>query len=110
MSLRAETSEWLFHIKFWDAINVELGSNFGQYEDDTLSLSDAPVVLRELDKLRDNYLRDPTYSQKVVYGWTPDGRDLEFSISGPELRKSIEELRSFVLWAIEQKSDVFCQL
>lgn len=110
LTISAETSEWLFHIKFWDAINRELKSNFGQYEDDILPSTDALVVLAEIDKLRSTYLRDPTSSQTVIYGWTPGGKNLEFSVSGVELSKSIDELRSFILEAIEQGSDVFCQL
>jgi hypothetical protein len=110
LSLPAEVSEWLFHAKFWDSINVELGANFGQYEDDILPSAKVPTVLRELDKLEDNQLYDPAYSHNVIYAWRPDGENLEFSVKSSELKHNIDELRSLLRRAIERGSDVFCQL
>jgi hypothetical protein len=110
LSLPAEISEWLFHVKFWDTINTKLETNFGQYEDDTLPSAKVSAVLGELNKLEDNQLHDPTHAHNVVYGWTETGKALEFSVRASALKSSIEELRSFLHRAIERGSDVFCQL
>jgi hypothetical protein len=110
LSLPAEVSEWLFHVKFWDTINLELGAIFGQYEDDTLPSAKIPAVQGELDKLADNHLYDHAYSHNVIYGWRPDGEILEFSVKSSDLKRNIDELRSLLRRAIERGSDVFCQL
>lgn len=108
--LPAEVSEWLFYVKFWDTINAELDANFGQYEDDTLSSDKLNIFVREIDKLRDNDLRHSEQSHNVVYGWTSEGKALQFSVISSYLKQNIHELRSFFCRAIENDSDVFCQL
>jgi len=109
-SLSAEASEWLFHAKFWDAINEELAANFGQYEDDTLPFAKVPAVLREFDRLEDSQFRDPNHSHKVIYAWSAEGENLESSVKSSDLKRDIDKLRSLLRRAIERGSDVFCQL
>lgn len=110
LSLPAEVSEWLFYAKFWDTINTKIEINLGQYEDDTLSSSEVPAVLTELEKLEDSQLDDANHSHNVVYGWGPDGKILQFSAKGSVLKNSVDELKLFLRRAIERDSDVFCQL
>jgi len=110
LHLSAEASEWLFYVKFWDAVNVELKSMLGQYEDDVLPSSDAISILRMAEELEDRYLREPSHIQNVVYGWTSQGENLEFSVRNEDLRASLGDFRSFLRKAIDLRSDIYCQL
>src|SRR5882757_2480947 len=102
--LSAEASEWLFYIKFWDAVNVELDTTFGQYEDDVLPSNHAVDILRMIDGVEDRYLREPSHIQNVVYGWTPQGENLEFSVRNEDLRISLRDLKLFLRKAIDLQS------
>ena len=110
LSLSAETSEWLFYIKFWDALNSELGSNFGQYEDDVLPKGDVDFALKSIVEVADQNLAAPFENHNIVYGWNDRGDRLEFSISGDRLASDITCLSTFLKKALDLESDVYCQL
>jgi len=110
LHLSAEASEWLFYIKFWDAVNAELASSFGQYEDDVLPSNRVADVLRMINDLEDRCLREPPHTQNVVYGWTQQGEELWFSIKKETLCASLRDIKLFLRKAIDLHSDIYCQL
>lgn len=107
--LAAKPSEWLFSIKFWDAVNKQCGTFFDQYEEDCVDGAVGAVVVEKLDSICQLLAVESNEDVKFSRGWDSEG-ELRESISKADLLNSIIDFKNKLSSAIATGSTVSLSL
>ena len=110
LNLNGETSEWLFHIRFWDKVNSKYHADFAQYEEGALTSSMIGYVMHLLGGLRSDLVDLRCDEIAFRYGWKQDMSELVCAISKMTLIDELDELASILGRAAKNNLDVYCQL
>jgi hypothetical protein len=108
--LSAETSEWLIARGFWNNINEQIGTLFGQYEDDIATIEQMSYIIKALRSCETTLNMTEPSAQTVTYGWNPSGTPLTLTAQTADLAVEIRALAEFFESAISHNKLVYCQL
>ena len=108
--LPAETSEWLFHIGLWDEINRRIGTQFGQYEDETLQPELVAGALACIQSARAQIASQTLPQFQFTIAWDAGGGPIQCTARAGEVADDLFALTAFLEQAQQACLPVFCQL
>lgn len=110
LTLSAEASEWLFHIKFWEELSKKYQTDFAQYEEEVIAENMTADALTSLKYLADTLTKNEGKELSFRYAWNENKEEIicriGIQIIGDELRKLIQIFDK----AAKCKLEVYCQL
>jgi hypothetical protein len=110
LTLSGETSEWLFHKKFWEKVSSKFQKDFAQYEEEVFPGEFANGLAELIDCIMHSLKKEGADIVRFRYGWNQNREEL---ISLVDPRAIIDELTNLIRLfrrAGDKRLDVYCQL
>ncbi|WP_323144132.1 hypothetical protein [Massilia phyllosphaerae] len=103
-------SAWLFHIKFWEAINSYCQTDFSEYEEETLTTSMISYALGTLQDIKERTDSSSYDISEFRYGWSGDGKELICRVDNETISRELGPLIDMLKTAQDAHLDLYCQL
>jgi hypothetical protein len=110
LRLPSDTSEWLFHVGFWDEFNKRHQTQFAQYEEEVLPKNLTPDLTASVKALIDQLAGQSATDIRFLYGWDANKNGIYCTVSSRALSESLARLLEFLGHTKELDSEVYCQL